>query len=103
MTQAPCARPFSSAPAPLSTFPVQWGYSEFSTDSEVMPATQGSVVKWRETDVYTSKHSVTGNVECALLEVEAGGPEETTLFQSHVCGQGGLPGRGALELVSKDG
>lgn len=78
--------------------------SEFSMDSEMMPAMQGSVVKWRKTDVYMSKHSVTGNVECALLpEVEAGGPEETTLFQPHVCGQGGLPGRGALELVSKDG
>lgn len=64
---------------------------------------QGSVVKRREADVYMSKHSVTGNVECALLEVGAGGPGETELFQPHVCGQGGLPGRGALELVSKDG
>lgn len=65
---------------------------------------QGSVVKWRETDVYMSKHSVTGNLECSpLLEVETEGPEETKLFQLHVYGQGGLPGRGALELVSKDG
>lgn len=42
-------------------------------------------------------------MEYALLEAEAGGPEETKLFQSLECGQGRLPGRGVFELVLKDG
>lgn len=89
-------------PSSPQHLPVQWGLVDSAlAQTRCLPSRD--VWSAGETDVYTSKHSVTGNVECALLEVEAGGPEETKLFRTHVCGQGGLPGRGVSELVLKDG
>lgn len=87
-------------PAALARAVGPWWIQRWLRHDACHPGVYG---QWGETDVYTSKHSITGNMDCALLEVEAGGQEETKLFQTHECGQGGLPGRGVLELVLKDG
>ena len=56
-----------------------------------------------ETDVYRSERDASEDARCGLPEVEARGPEDTKLLQSHGCGQGVVRKRGVLAPVIKGG